>query len=437
MVANILNKWTILIIAAIMMIVSSNINSGKDYSSGMIMSDGKGYYAYLPAIFIFRDLHFSFFDQIERETYASEFHFYEYRYTIDGKAINKYYCGTALAMLPFFGIGHFLSALTGKSLDGYSVHYTTMINLAAIAYLAVGLWFLAKLLRTYQIRKGYITLILYAITLGTNVFYYTVVEFAMSHIYSFAFVTIFLFFTRTFFQEYGRKHLILAGAAMGMVLLIRPVNGLVIAAVPFLAGSWQDFSLGLKRMIKDWPATLLSVFALTAILSIQMIIYKMQTGHFWVYSYGGERFHFTNPQMLPILFSYKKGLFLYTPLLFISLAGFYFLWKQRRFQAVMLAVFFLLLTYVLSSWWMWYYGGSFSSRVYIEFFPLFAILLGIALEGFTSRISRSVYITLIVLLTVVCQIQTYQYRYFYIHWSEMNKEKYWEVFMRIDLLFNK
>lgn len=437
MAVNILNKWAILIIAAIMVLVSSNINSGKDYSSGMIMSDGKGYYAYLPAIFIYHDLHFSFFEKIERETYASEFHFYEYRYAIDGKVINKYYSGTALAMLPFFGIGHLLSALTGKSLDGYSVHYTTMINLAAIAYLALGLWFLAKLLKTYQIRKGYITLILTAITFGTNVFYYTVVEFSMSHIYSFAFVTMFLYYTRTCFHGYDRKHLILAGAAAGMVLLIRPVNGLVIAAVPFLAGSWQDLHRGLKRMSKDWPSVLLAVFFAIAIFSIQMIIYKLQTGYFWVYSYGEERFHFSNPHMLSIVFSYKKGLFLYTPLLFISLAGFYFLWKQSRFRAVILAVFFLLLTYVLSSWWMWYYGGSFSSRVYIEFFALFAILLGIALEGFTRRISRNMYITLIVLLTVVCQIQTYQYRYYFIHWSEMNKEKYWDVFMRIDLLFKK
>jgi hypothetical protein len=29
-----------------------------------------------------------------------------------------------------------------------------------------------------------------------------------------------------------------------------------------------------------------------------------------------------------------------------------------------------------------------------------------------------------VLFVVLCQIQTYQYRYFIIHWSEMNQEKY-------------
>jgi hypothetical protein len=38
------------------------------------------------------------------------------------------------------------------------------------------------------------------------------------------------------------------------------------------------------------------------------------------------------------------------------------------------------------------------------------------------------------LLMFVCQIQTYQYRYGEIHWSEMTKDRYWNVFLRIDRL---
>ena len=29
-------------------------------------SDAKGYYAYLPAVFVYEDLHFGFFDEIEK-----------------------------------------------------------------------------------------------------------------------------------------------------------------------------------------------------------------------------------------------------------------------------------------------------------------------------------------------------------------------------------
>jgi hypothetical protein len=94
------------------------------------------------------------------------------------------------------------------------------------------------------------------------------------------------------------------------------------------------------------------------------------------------------------------------------------------------------LTYVLSSWNNWWYGGSFSSRVFAEYIPLFAILMGITLENFKKSLSGRFYISLIFLLVIICQIQIYQYRYYHIHWENMTKEKYWDEFLRIDRLLD-
>lgn len=69
--------------------VSYNLHSGKDNWKGIIESDGKGYYAYLPAIFIYNDLNFGFFDKIEKEKYYDEFRYYDYRSGANGKIINK------------------------------------------------------------------------------------------------------------------------------------------------------------------------------------------------------------------------------------------------------------------------------------------------------------------------------------------------------------
>jgi len=110
------------------------------------------------------------------------------------------------------------------------------------------------------------------------------------------------------------------------------------------------------------------------------------------------------------------------------------MYQQSKFEFYSLVLFLGFLTYILSSWWSWWYGGSFSSRAYLEYFPLFGILLGLALESFKRVSLRRAYTSLIVLLIIVCQIQTFQYRYYFIHWSEMNKEKYWDVFLRVDLL---
>ena len=55
--------------------------------------------------------------------------------------------------------------------------------------------------------------------------------------------------------------------------------------------------------------------------------------------------------------------------------------------------------------------------------------LGLVLQHLTKSWQKTTLLAALVLLVVVCQIQTYQYRYYEIHWSEMTQEKYWDVFL--------
>jgi putative copper export protein len=56
------------------------------------------------------------------------------------------------------------------------------------------------------------------------------------------------------------------------------------------------------------------------------------------------------------------------------------------------------------------------------------------MQKIVNRKLKIVFLSLIFLVVVLCQVQTYQYRRMQIHWSDMNKEKYWDVFLRIDKL---
>jgi hypothetical protein len=56
-------------------------------------------------------------------------------------------------------------------------------------------------------------------------------------------------------------------------------------------------------------------------VSLQSIIYYLQSGYFFVYSYGREGFNFLDSHMIDILYSYKKGLFVYTPVTLIAMYG--------------------------------------------------------------------------------------------------------------------
>jgi hypothetical protein len=97
------------------------------------------------------------------------------------------------------------------------------------------------------------------------------------------------------------------------------------------------------------------------------------------------------------------------------------MFANNRYLAMSYLLFFGLVTYILSSWWIWYYGGSFSLRAYIEYFGVFAVLLTLLLNQLRFQ---HFYLGLVILLIMLCQIQTYQYRYFIIHWSEMDATKY-------------
>ncbi len=425
---------TILLIALILLFVSSNKNWGKDRWTRILESDAKGYYAYLPSIFIYHDLNYGFFDKIEKEKYYKSFLFFDYRNIVNNKYINKYFSGTALSQMPFFLIAHFIANLSDFDSDGYSKPYMVAINIAVIFYLLTGLLFLYRMLLLYEIKEKNIAIVLFSLVFGTNIFYYTVGECGMSHVYSFAFVSMFIYYLKLFFKTLSGKHLIINSTLLAIIILIRPVNGLIILIAPFIAQDYKTFTSGIKVLYKNYAKTIPALLLFTGILFIQPIIYKLSSGSFFIYTYGNDRFNFSDPHIMDILFSYKKGLFLYTPLIFFSMLGCYFIYRRSRFEFFSFIIFFLFLTYILSSWWIWWYGGSFSSRVYIEYFPLFGIMLGTLLNNIRiSMVYKSV-ISVIFILIIVCQIQTYQYRYNYIDYENMTKEKYWNEFLRVDKL---
>jgi hypothetical protein len=429
-----LSSATLWAIVVIMSVISSNINWGGERWKNILESDAKGYYAYLPAVFIYNDLNFSFFDEIEKEKYYNENLFYDYRAFVNGSYISKYYAGTALVQLPFFLFAHGLSFATNTDPDGYSKFYMVSVNLAALFWLVVGLIFLNRNLKSYQISDKIRALILLTTVFGTNLFYYSIGEPGMSHVYSFAFISIFIYYARQYFSTFRPVNILILALLLGFIVLIRPVNGLILFSCPLVAGSKDVFYQGIQRIFKPMKFLIAGTFIFLGIISIQLIYYKLATGSFFIYSYLGEGFNFLNPHFFEILFSFKKGLFVYTPIYLLSLLGCIYLWKNERFMFWSWLTFFLLITYVFSSWSNWWYGGSFSSRVFVEYLPIFMLLLAFTLQNAKNKIHQKSLVAVVFILIAVCQIQTFQYRYNQIHWSDMDRAKYFEVFMRVDAL---
>ncbi|TND07420.1 MAG: hypothetical protein FD123_3270 [Bacteroidetes bacterium] len=414
----------------------SNIYWSSDKWKNIIYSDAKGYYAYLPSLFIYNDLNLAYFDAIEQKYYKD--HSSDFRTYVHGRGhISKYWYGVALLESPFFLAAHGYAKISGADADGYSKPYAIAVNLAGIAYLCLGLVYLRKLLRSYKASDLQNSFITVCILFGTNLFYYSAVEPGMSHVYSFAAITMFMWYSRMYATVNSLRYLLYCAGLLGLIVAIRPVNALVILWVPAVCGGYREFLALLKSTFSRIRLFLPAAGVFLILACLQFVIFKLETGNWFFDSYPGENFDFTRPELLPFLFSYKKGVFVYLPILLLCLPGFYGWWKFRKFSAVVLLTLFLLIIYVSASWWCWYYGGSFGMRVMVDWMAFFAILMLFTFRLIPARSWRFVYGGAAALLMLFCQFQTLQYRYNVIHWSEMNKQKYWEVFMNTDFLKKK
>lgn len=409
----------------VLLIVANNLNFNSKHYEGLLEADARGYYAYLPAVFIYQDVQFSFFDSVENGGQYNQHYAYDYRYKTQSGTVNKYYLGTAILQLPFFGLGHAFATLAGDSTDGYSFWYFVWIQIGAILYGAIGLYLLLKVLRL-ELTELQSIILGVATVFGTNLFYYLVVEPGMSHVYTFFLVSLLLYLVASNSSFTSIKFAVQLGVLMGLITLIRPINGVLVGLclLPFLVLKYK-----LLQNLKALKFIGLAMVIAGLLFSAQLLWYKVATGFWWVYSYGEEGFNWLDPHGLDFLFSYKKGVLLYTPFYAVAFLGAY--GSTRKKDKLRLALFaaLVVVVYVLASWWSWWYGGSFSQRVAIDFLPFVVWLAVPFVQQIQLKWQKATALIVLIIVVLFCQFQTYQYRYFLIHWEQTTAEMYWQNFL--------
>lgn len=408
------------------------LNNFLGNSETTINADGMGYYDYLPSIFIRSD--FNRKDHPYRSDTALYRHIasqgiyvkYHHHY------VDKYPVGTALLESPFFLYAKATTQLDKSASPGYQKAFQRTVFHAAIFYVFLALIFFRKLLELYDIKRMWIVALQLLMIFGTGVTHYASADAGFSHIYSLFAITAFAYFAKRYFSERNLKQFLWACVFLGLLILIRQINVLILLALPLFAGSWEALRNGFGLLFQRSQYFFSGIIIVASLCMIQVAAWYYQTGHFLVYSYQGERFYFDDPHFFDILFSYKKGLFIYTPLVFLATLGtLYWLVKKAYFQWVAWWFFFVALTYILSSWWSWFYGCSFGLRAYVDFYAILLIPLALVLNNIKPRMA--VPLALVCFLTIpVNIIQSYQYKKFILHWMDMDERMYWEVFLKIN-----
>ena len=399
---------------------------------GVIHADAQGYYGYLVASL----LEHSFDWNQVIHSYADVYFDgggADFTVTSELGRINKYYVGSALLMLPFFLLSCLAAFLFGFPIDGYSAPFQHGIVICALFYAGLGMYFLSRFLEAKGIGKSVALFVSVLSLFATNLFHYSLSEPAMSHAYSFVLFSAFLFTVNRFIETGSRKLWIAAALTFALIVLVRPANGLILFSVPFIAGGIEPIK---QRLAQQFGSKLLiGGSVVVGILAMQSIMYVLQVGKPLVWSYQGEGFNFLDPEVINVLFSFKKGFFVYTPIAFLGTVGLVWMLFKRKTEALWLWGFLALSIYVISWWWNWYYGGSVGMRALVEYIPFFAFGLAFFLQNL-NKLGKAITVTLCFMFVSVNLVQSYQYQKFILHWDSMDQERYWKVFLKTDRKFD-
>jgi hypothetical protein len=392
---------------------------GDSYKT-IIASDGKGHYDYLPYFFVDGYGANREFDNSIHIHYKNKF-------------VNKYYAGTAISQLPFFTVAYLYCKISGDPLTGFSAPFQLAVSLSGLFYFFFALYFLHKILvQHFKFSSGTSALTLLVFSFGSTILYYTVMLPSFSHVYTFFWMAFFFWNVSKISRgQYSQLIFMYCLFALSMVFVIRPVNIIVVLFIPVFFDSWTGMKTCFKSNFRFNRSHILiaSVIALLPIL-VQCLAWYAQTGSFIIWSYKHEGFNWTNPQFGNFLFSYRKGLFIYTPLLLIAFCGLFSMLKSNRWKFAWTAVSLFVIVYVLCSWWCWHYAGGFGMRPMTDFLIIFILLYAYLVQHLKSVVAK-VGLSLIVALAIFLNlIFSYQFYTDVLNSFSMNKEKFWSVFLK-------
>lgn len=373
---------------------------------GELWADRGGYFVYLPATFQFgfnaRSVPAGL-DTLTGHGFKLD--------TLSGRVVTKYTAGVAMLQAPFYLIGHGVAVIMGLPSDAYGPLDHVIVDVAAPVLLSLGLLFLFLVLRK-RYGDQLSAWVLLAIYAGTNLFFYTIGDPGMSHVYSFFLFALLLFLLDRWFEAPERwRTLVFIGITAGLIVLVRPTNAVFLLVAPFVGvDGWRS---GWMRIASNVTPSRVLLVLLPALLMWvpQLIYWQYAFGSAFIWPYVDEGFtNWASPEFARFWFAPNNGLFSYTPLYALVVLSAWVAWKngERGTSAASLLA-FLAVSYLGASWWVWHFGCGFGSRTMVEYLALFAFPLAGATHLSIQRWGRWLPITVFILLGVYNLKLVYSY----------------------------
>ena len=373
-------------------------------------SDEIQYFAYLRSAWFDHDLSFQneyqyFYDRGVSKSDGFHETFLE-RTTETGRRINFATIGCALLWSPFYLAGDLVARAGGGAVDGFSKPYVAAVAYGSAAYGGLAL-VLAVLCAARLGLNGFRAALV--VWLGSPLFFYMYVAPPFSHACSAFGVALFTYVWLRVRDEWSLRGLLALGAVAALMAMIREQDAFFVFGPALDFGLWTLRGLGQSRQNQRPKAQHLMVRAAAGVGAFALVFapqaaaYIKLNGHLGPHSSVGHKMNWGAPHALQVLFSPEHGFFVWTPLALLTLAGMFFVSRQRdsRRQDVALCLLVMvgLQIYVGGSVESWTVAGAFGQRRFIALTA--AMVIGYAALESSVRVHSGQLRRLLAVLSVL------------------------------------
>ncbi len=320
-----------------------------------------------------------------------------------GKCINKYPPGLALLRFPFMApsTAHNNGQLRSETED--TINQVLSILAGSVAVLSM-----VVLARQQKVSWAIANAISILFAFGMGLFHYATYDSSFTHVYSAAFIGILCICGIKYARAYSsKKHTVSKKLALGIAvssaILVSLRNPLLLVVLALGAYCFVNNLKGFNiRSIKLLAMThknliLYTSLAVGTVLFFQLAYNTYIFGHPALSSYSGEQFSLTQLKQLSVMFSVEKGVFLYFPVMIITLV---LCAKLDRKWLLVCIVATLPLVVLYGSWHAWELGGGFGNRGFVELAPIYATAFASAFSKLKKTYLRSIIIGLAILAAI-------------------------------------
>lgn len=301
--------------------------------------------------------------------------------------------GSAVLWLPFYAGGHLAAGLSGTLTDGFSQPYVTAITVGSAVYGLLALLVSAAIARRLVGGRGLVPAVV--VWIGTPLVFYMYVAPAFAHACSAFAVALFLWTWLRVRERWSGAGAVALGLSGALMAMVREQDLFFVAgpAVDFLRWSWQRARTGAAPTSGAWPGVARP--AVAGIVSFvlgyapQLAAYRALNGHAGPTDTVTRKMTWSSPHFLEVLFSSEHGLFFWTPLAALALAGIVLLCVRpprtsaaagplaARGDVPWIAALFLLMAalqvYVSGSVESWTVAGAFGQRRFVALTPILVV----------------------------------------------------------------